>query len=79
MSFEPSGGYPPLLRKSMKNTNTNNEDLVRRAFASMNIVNISNIFNKPKDVPFFDMSEDGYTEDSIFFQQPEQYESIRQV
>lgn len=76
MSFEPSGGYPPFMRKS--NSNIDEDALSTRAFATMNVVNIADIMNKKKNVPFFSLnSEDGYSHDSIFYQKPNEYNKIK--
>lgn len=76
MSFEPSGGYPPLMRKS--ESNFDEEALSTRAFSTMNVVNIADIMNKKKNVPFFTTNtEDGYSTDSIFYQKPNEYSEIK--
>jgi hypothetical protein len=79
MSFEPIGGYPPIIKKV--NTVENDVDLEKRGFQTTNFLSISKILENNRKTTFSDAfgPEDGVSSKyfDIFNKAPEEYKKIK--
>jgi hypothetical protein len=78
MQFEPMGGFPPIIR--IDDDAVSEKTLESRGFASANVVDISNIMKAKKKEDYFiafdSEEEKGVIIDSIFDENPSQYNKI---
>jgi len=72
ITFEPMGGYPPIIKKSdLRRSKTT---LGSRGFSSANILKIQDILKKGKNIPIIDTTSIGG--DNLIDNDPKNYQKL---